>query len=371
MVSTPIPAAPPVGEAAPLRLPLELAELTLNLQELVIGDMKAEALTLGVAATAERITLAPLSLRVNGAPISLSADVDLSVPGFEYALKGVIEPLQVAPLVNTFAPAYHDILSGIFQLDFDVKGLGTTGVSLQKHLQGHLHVLLDQGLLRWGDLEQFNNRAVRSLHRVLVGVVRAAAPAMGLSPADLLNPPLEELRVRARMGSGTVEIETLRVASTALRMSAAGRIRLEEDMDASRFLNIPITLALSQDLARAARLFREDRVRAGMVELPSFVEVRGTLGQPDIDVRRNVITGIVAGGLVEGNLIRDERTRQRLDVLGGILTGEGPRPTPTPLPPGETRPTPTPAPPPTPTPGARPSRTDRVLRGLDSLLSDP
>jgi hypothetical protein len=125
---------------------------------------------------------------------------------------------------------------------------------------------------------------------------------------------------------------------------------------------MPITLGVSTNVAKRARIYRIDRVREDRVFLPPFVSVEGTLGQPKINWDKSVITGLVLTGVTENIRLKDERAQQVLEGLGGLLSGEGPPPP---------RPTPTPsaAPPPgaVPTPTPKPSRTDRVLQGLDLI----
>lgn len=370
------PAAALLEEPPPVRLPLERFTAEIRLPRVQVDEVIVRDLDLNLLATAGEIALNRLRLTVNDAPVEISFKSNLTVPGSSYALNASVAPLDIRPLVTTFVPELSETLSGIFQARVAIQGQGVTGASIREHLQGSLQAELREGELRWSEIEQMDQAAVRTAHRLVVALLRAAAPALGVPASDLLSPPLHEILVQSRIGDGRLSLETLRVSSNAFRLSAAGVVDLASDLDQSPIRDLPIGLALAPDLARRARLFREDRLQDDMIALPPFIRLRGTLGEPEIDVRRSVITGLIAGGLVETDLIRSDRVRDRLEGIGGILTGEGPRPTPTPRPDagsGTAAPAPTPAPTPAPaspqpTPTPRPgSRTDRVLRGLDRL----
>jgi len=379
------PAVPAVvmAEPEPLRLPVESGSLKVRIASLRLDEILAEQLQLDLSIAPSLLRLGGLNLTLGGAPVRLAGEVDFSVPGFRYALTGRINPLQIQSLVDTFAPQFSGLAAGIFEADLNLAGQGITGPSLRRNLRGHAHLHMGEGALNWSELQGIENAGVKSLHRILVAVLRGVAPALGVPASDLLNPPIHDLRLRSSLRDGTLRLEQFLAASSAFRIQSSGDLVLEDDLELSRFRNLPVGLALNTNVAQRARLYREDRLKQDMIELPPFVEVRGTLGEPDVEVRRTVLTGLVAAGVADSSLIRDERTRQRLETLGGLLTGEGPRPTPTPTPaptpvppplPGAApavRPAPVPPPAPSPTPRPSSSRTDRLLRGLDRVLSDP
>ncbi|MCC5845132.1 MAG: hypothetical protein JJU05_12860 [Verrucomicrobia bacterium] len=377
--------AGPQTEPEPVTLPVQDGTLRVNIATLLLHGLQVDALEILTLLAPAGIELNTFNLTMENAPVSAGGALDLSVPGFKYQARARLAPVALAPLIHTRDPALAETFSGILEADFALSGAGVTGPSLRAHLEGHLNALITESDFNLNDLAALENGGLKSFGNVLTTLLRALAPALGVQPSDLLEPHLDEIRLRSRLKTGQLLLETLNVENELLRIQAAGTVDLDDDLEASRIRNIPVQIALETNLARRVRLYREDRLRDDRIALPSFVQIRGTLGDPDIDIRRSVLTGLLVGGVTESGLLRDERAREILGGIGGILSGEGPRPTPTPAPtptptpapgpepqtaPPAPTPTPVPAPStPTPSPTPRPSgRTDRILRGLDILL---
>ncbi len=374
----PPPATGPEMEPEAVQLPFEEARFSLNVGKLYVEEIMGESVQIYVVATDRRVDLRPFSLELNDTPIFLAGHVDLGVTGFEYAWEAKVNPLDLETLLATLAPPLAGRFRGIFEAEAKLAGQGITGASLRQNLKGNLNARLTEAALDWVELDHMNNAGVRRAKNLVVFIVRAVAPVLSIPPGDLLHPPIHELKAAMNIGDGNLELTEFRVVNDSFRIRAAGGVTLAEDLDASRIRNIPVVMGLNTNIAQRARLYRSDRVREEMVELPPFVQVGGTLGDPDIDVQRRVITGMIVGGVTESGVIRDDRAQRVLEGLGGLLSGEGipPRPTPTPRPepPPEPVPVPdevpdaaTPAPTPTPTPTPRPSRTERLLRELERL----
>ncbi|MCC5849289.1 MAG: hypothetical protein JJU29_14480 [Verrucomicrobia bacterium] len=370
----PPPATGPDVEPEAIRLPLEEAQFTLNIGKLYLEDILGESVEINLSATDRRVDLRPFRFNLNETPIFLAGHVDLGVAGFEYAWETKVDPLDLEPLLVTLAPPLAGRFRGTLEAGAKLEGWGITGPSLRQNLKGDFNALLTEAALDWVELDHMNNEGVRRAKNLVVFLVRAVAPVLAIPPSDLLNPPIHELNVAMTLGEGNLQLTSFRVVNNSFRIRAAGGVTLEDNLDASRIRDIPVVMGLNILVARQARLYRTDRVRDGMVELPPFVKVGGTLGDPDIDVQRRVITGMIVGGVTESGAISDERAQRVLGGLGGILSGEGippPRPTPTPVPtptpPPDGEAVPDPGPVPTPTPTPRPSRTDRFLRELERL----
>ncbi len=376
----PAAAAPAAqSEPDPVTLPVRDGTLHINIATLLLHGQQVDALEILTRLAPTGIELNTFSLRINDAPVTASGHVDLGVPGYKYQLQARLAPLALAPLIQTLSPAHAEIFSGVLEADFALAGTGITGPSLRSNLEGHMNASLLDSEINIQDLANLENPGIKSFGNILAALLRGLAPALGVQPADLLEPHLDEVRFKSRLRNGQLHLDTFKAETEVLRIQSSGLIDLADDLEASLIRNIPVQIALETNLARRVRLFREDRLRDERIALPPFVQIRGTLGDPDVDIRRTVLTGLIVGGVTESGLLRDERAREILGGIGGLLTGEGPRPTPTPrpAPPPETTPpapapsaapAPTPAPP-APTPTPRPSgRTDRILRGLDLLL---
>jgi hypothetical protein len=93
-----------------------------------------------------------------------------------------------------------------------------------------------------------------------------------------------------------------------------------------------VSLGVQTNIAKRVRIYREDRLAEEKIVLPPLLELGGTLENPEVNVRKGVIAGLVMTGVNERNDIGNERVQQALNLLGGFLSGEGPRPTPTPTP---------------------------------------
>ncbi len=364
--------AAPQTEPEPVTLPVQDGILRVNIATLLLHGLQVDALEILTLLAPAGVELNTFNLTIENAPVSASGALDLSVPGFKYQAQARLAPVALAPIVQTRDPALAETFSGILEADFALAGAGITGPSLRTNLEGHLNALITDSDFNLNDLAALENSGLKSFGRVLTTLLRALAPALGVQPSDLLEPHLNEIRLRSRLQAGQLHLDTLNVENERLRIGAAGTVDLEDDLEASRIRNIPIQIALDTNLARRVRLYREDRLQDDRIALPPFVHIRGTLGDPDVDIRRSVLTGLLVGGVTESGLLRDERAREILGGIGGLLSGEGPRPSPTPAPESPPDPQPAPAEPsatPEPAPTPRPSsRTDRILRGLDILL---
>jgi hypothetical protein len=362
-------------EPDPITLPVQDGTLRVNIASILLHGLQMDALEIVTQIAPNGVDLNTFQIKIAETPLTASAAVDLSVPGFKYQTRARLAPLPLAPVIQALAPEHADTFFGILEADFALAGAGITGPSLRKNLDGHMNMRLRDSEVNIRSLADVENPILSTFANVLLNLYRAVGPALGISGSELIDANLADVRFESRVGNGQIHLDTFRAGSPLIRVQSSGRIDMTDDLEASQIRNIPVQIALQQDLARRARLFREDRLQDGLIALPPFVQIRGTLGEPDIEVRRSVIAGLIAGGVTEGGLIRSERADRILGGAAGILTGEGPRPTPTPEP--EATPAPTPestpepqaAPTPQPTPTPRPSgRTDRVLRGLDRIL---
>jgi hypothetical protein len=357
------PAGAPV-EPAPMRWPLGTARLRANVDKLFLQGLDLAKMELIATATATVLSIDPFRVDIGGAPVVVKGMFNVGEPGFTYTLSTSVAALKLGPLVDAFAPNLKGKMSGTLDLEGDVSGKGITGPSLRKNLAGNFEAGLKDADIRLADLENVRSEGLSRSGRVLVALLRGAALALGLSPNELMHPPITQVSLRSTLGKGVLDLTGLQAVNSAMRLQASGKTLLADDIDASLIQDIPITLGIATNLAKKVRIYRDDRVREDYVELPPFIRVKGTLGQPKVDANEKVITGLILTGVTENLQIGNEQTQDILRGLGGLLSGEGPAPRPTDTPPsGNVAPQrATPAP-----PSGRPSRTDLFLDVLDQL----
>ena len=109
----------------------------LYLRELEIADAQAT-----VRIDGGRVVVNPCQLTLNGAPADATADLDLGVPGWKYALAFNAQALPLPPLINSFQPDLKGQLNGTASAQGNLNGTGFTGASLQKHLAGQFDMTL-------------------------------------------------------------------------------------------------------------------------------------------------------------------------------------------------------------------------------------
>ena len=349
--------ATPGDDDAPLSSgtpwPVETFTASLDLERLGLADMDLRAIRARAELGPRALTVPELSLRINQAPFTAEGFLDLGKTPPAYRFRGDLGALDLGPVVDPFLPAERrETLIGTVKGRFDVEGRGWTAPDIRDHLAGDGEVHLTEGRIF---LLEDGHPGLRPLKRVGRRLLHTAARALRIPPDHLSAPPLREVDVSVSVKDGMVELKRLRAVNREMLLSTRGTVELAETFAAARFRPLPVTLGVSSNVAERARVYREDRVRGDHVVLPPFLEVTGTLADPEIDWDKSVLVGLVASGVSERVDVGDDRTREALGLIGGLLSGEAPPPTPTPEPP---------APGATPEPTKKPDRTDRVLQGL-------
>ena len=202
------------------------------------------------------------------------------------------------------------------------------------------------------DLDELENENVRTLKRLILYVLKGVSVSLGLPPDGLTHPPLTNISLKSEIAQGQLRLEECRLINQEMTANAVGGVQLADELPQSVIQNIPIQIGLSTNVAKRAKVYREDRVQGAYAVPPPFVRLTGTLGAPKVSIDKKVLSGLVLSGVLERNKIGDEQTQEILRGLGGLLSGEGPPPKPTPTeepqdtsPDGdEAKPTPTPKP---------------------------
>ncbi len=365
------PASGPEEEPAPVELPLARLTAEMQVDQLYLGELSLRDWQLRVDWNRGRLTLAPCKFMLLDAPVTADLKLDLTRPGYVYEAALDLARLPLAPLVDTFATNYAGQIRGELFSRLQLAGVGITGPNLQRHLRGQV----------WINATNLNYQVLTPRARSLVNTL-----AMALGLDDLMRSPLTLLTAQLDIRDGQVQVRPFVAASDAYVAMAEGTIRLAPVLTNSP-LELPVQLALREDLARKARI----TVPAGgtqnnFVALPPFVKVGGTLGAPDTHIDKLRLTALVAGsvgsaiGGTAGNAVQgvgsllQGNVESAVGTLGALLQGRRPGES-TNVPPatGVTNPPPaganapasavTNAPPARTNPPARP----RVLDLLDSL----
>ncbi|MBI4658514.1 MAG: AsmA family protein [Verrucomicrobia bacterium] len=310
-------AVPRESEPAPVTLPIQQLTAELKVNRCFLRDVALTNLQATAKLNRSEVALKPLQFALNGAPVSGSAILDLSVPGYKYdvALKADRVPLD--PLASGFGTQSSGSIRGVLLADAQLRGAGVTGASLQRNLSGQISL----------NLTNLNLEIVGKKTKALLDPI-----ALVLRVPELTLTPLEWVSAKADLGQGKINLSQFSVFSPAFFAQGQGTIRIAPDLTNSP-LDIPVALALRRSLAEKARLVGAGTpTNAAYVQLPTFAKLAGTLGDPKTEIDKLVISGVLlqtAGSLPKVG----EKTGNLLQGLGELLGGQRP-PLGTNLPPG-------------------------------------
>jgi hypothetical protein len=185
----------------------------------------------------------PFKLAINGAPVSMQADVDLGVRGYKYDCAFNADTVPLAPLVNSFQPERKGQIGGTLTAQAKIAGAGTTGASLQKNLHGDF----DAGSTNLNlSVANVRNPVLKTLVKVVTmipelvknpesavgSLVSSLASGSGASKTgglsgDLEKSPIDQIVGKGTIGSGQVVLQSALVQSPAFQAKATGTITLE------------------------------------------------------------------------------------------------------------------------------------------------
>jgi hypothetical protein len=327
---SPRPAAPPEVEPAPIQLPLDQLTAELKIDSLYAGEIEIRQWATKVVVDHGKIAVAPFALQLNEAPISASANVDLTRPGYAYDLALDASQVPLAPLVNSTAPEYKNRIRGNVLAKLQLAGAGITGASLQKHLRGEASL-------------SSTNLHFEIVTPRLKRVLTALATAFRLE--DLAKSPLTLLSAQAKVADGRVQVQPLVAASEAFFARVEGAVELAPVLTNSS-LNLPVQLALRDDLARQIRLANlQPASPTNYLALPPLVRIAGTVGTPETEIDKLRLAALLAGSVGSavggqtgtalqgvGGLLQGD-TKGALGALGNLLQGQKPGSTTNPPPP--------------------------------------
>jgi hypothetical protein len=311
--STPVPATAPATapqgeqkEPEAMNLPVQNLTANLKFDRVYLRDIAISNWTGTVAIQSNMVAVKPFKLQLNGAPIDFSGNFNVGVPGYQYtiALSGDRIPLE--PLANSFSADQNGQLKGDLFAQMNVSGSGVTGANLQKTLQGNAYF----------SATNMNYRILGPrLNRILVPI------ALVLRTPELTNTPINFVNVKTDMGGGKVTIQELIAQSEAFVAQSKGVVQLAAVLTNSP-LNLPLELSLRRSLAEKARVLPPNTPPdAKYAKLPTFVDVRGTLGKPVPDIKETEL--LKMGIQTAANLGLGGKDLGKVAEGLGILQGQG------------------------------------------------
>lgn len=248
------------------------------------------------------VLLKPCQLTLNGAPVNATADLDLGVPGYKYDVAFNADKVPLAPLVNSFSPAYANKAKGDFVATFQVKGAGTTGRNLRESLGGQINLSITNANI---EIAGPKARAILQPISFVLG-----APELSQAPLDYIGADI-------RLGNGKIETRNFVVHSAAFLGTSRGAIPIADVLNDSP-LSQPVDVALAPNIAKKLR-FTDLLLEQSYAKMPAFVRLDGTLGSPDAKTDKAVIAGLAAKGIA-GAI--GGKTGGILEGVGGLLTGQ-------------------------------------------------
>jgi len=321
--------AKPQTEPAPIKLPFAQFTEEVNIAKVFLREVAISNLVSKTTIDNGRVNLNPFSLTLNGAGVTATAALNLSVPGFEYDLSAKMDKVPVEPLVNTFAPEKKGQMKGDLLANAQIKGAGVTGASFKKNLQGNLAMTLTNANVQ---VTQY-----KRLHQILVPIAAA------LQIPQLSESPLTWVDAHATIGNGAVNLQDAMAESSVFRAGlATGTITIADVLTNSVLNKLPVDIALRRNIADVAHLTPAGTAAdVQFIPLPRFVSVGGTLGNPKteidkVSVGRALVSkvgqyvGGDAGKLLKGlgnlgggnggtNQAATNTTKSLIQGLGGLL----------------------------------------------------
>ena len=283
--NAPAPAPPPqTTPTAKKDLPFRDFVVDTRIGNVYLRELHLTNVVTGIRVDRSRVDLKPIALALNGAPIDGAVAVDLGTPdlGYDVALK--MDRVPLAPIANSFAEEYRNRAKGDLNVSVQVKGVGTTGVTLKKTLQGQISASCTNGQIEL---------AGKKMRRLIDGVSTV------LTLPELRTAPLTAFDANVILGDGKIQIKGLDLISQAFTAHTEGAVAIANVLSNSPIPKLPVTFALSRPLAQRVNVQSANTsADAAYVPLPQFLFLTGTLGNPDTERNNAAIAGIIAKGVL-------------------------------------------------------------------------
>lgn len=362
----PAPPATAVAVAESLQLPeLPLEKMTLDVavDKIHFKDLQLGQLELKAEAGKRQLGLAPLRFTLNGSTLNTRGKADWQHEDLDINLNASLSPLDLQPVFDSFVPDKKGAVTGKLQADTAFTINGNSVQTLTDSFQGQVKLAYTLGKIRLLNSDPEQHSALLHTRGFVQKVVSAMAETLQLAPEQLMEPEIESVTFDTEWLDRRLLIRQAMLRNPEFLMEASGEIQLADQAGDAGISKLPLVLGVSTNLAKRIKIYRPERVKGDYVVLPAFLEVTGSLKEPEIKVKKGVITGLVISGVTERNDIGNENVQKGLEILSTLLTGEAPpaKPTPTPGPA-------VPGAPPTPTP--KPDKTEELIIGGLRLIQE-
>jgi hypothetical protein len=256
-------------EPAAMNLPFGNFTVDADIGRFYLEEVDVSNLQATVKLDGSRVTVNPFQLFLNGAPVKANVDLNLGLPGYQYDVSANADRIPIAPLANSFSPAYKDKAKGDLLFNVQVKGTGITGASLQKNLSGDASLVITNG-----DIQLVGPKA-----KAFIASIARVAMLAGLSGmGELTNSTLNRLDVQLQMGDGKISLTRCLALAGAFRVIVTGDLPIAPVLNDSPFNDWPIHIAIGNGSASNPNALSD----AGYAKLPTFVMLEGTLGNPKV-----------------------------------------------------------------------------------------
>lgn len=287
-------------EPAPVTLPLSNFVFNADIGRIFLREIAISNLVMALKLDGSKVDLSRFAMHFNGAPVDARAALDLGLPGYKYDLGLKAQRIPAEPIVNTFSPASKGLVKGDVIADIAVKGAGTTGKNLKANLGGNVMVSFTNA-----------NIVVHSTYsKALLMPI-----SIVLNEPALLKSPIDFINADVALGNGNIDLRQFIAHSPLLKVVTQGVIPIA-DIFTNSPLNQPVEVWLARNFASKFSL--PSAADATHVKLPNFVQLKGTLGVPDVKTDKFVITGLMAVG-VTGAL--GGKASGVVKDVGGLLGG--------------------------------------------------
>ncbi len=303
----PAPGAPSEQkEPDAMQLPFQQLTADLKIDRLYLREIAISNWLAKVTIRSNVVQLNPFSMQLNGAPLSVTGNINVGWPGYLYDLALKADSVPLAPLANSFdSSGKTNTIQGSFLADAQIRGAGVTGPSLRKNLAGTVNL----------NLTNLNYQAVGpKLRRILVPI------SVFLRAPELTDSPINWVAAQTTITNGIANLKHLGIESEAFYAESAGSVTLADVLTNST-LNLPVDLSLRRSLVQKSGLLPTDNSTNKYAKLPQFVSIKGTVGLPETEINKLAVAGTLLRGAAALNL-GGGTTQNALGAVGNLLTGQ-------------------------------------------------
>ncbi len=292
------PAPASTNSGAAIKLPVGKFDLAVAIGHVFLRELDVANLKLNTQIVGSKVTVKPLGLSLNGAPVSVSADLDLGVPGYTYNVAFKADKVPTGPAINSFAPERKGQFDGNILASANIKGAGLDGLALKKNLSGQLGF----------SLTNVSIQVVSEKWKPILTVI-----GLALRITDIAQSPINALYAQVALGNGQIDLKSTVVESEAFRANVTGVINMDDVLTNSMLTGLSPKMELRRSLAKKSNLLPDNTPEdVKYVALPDFIKMKGTIGKPDVSLDAVTVTMMVLKSTPLGSAA---------NLGGGILKG--------------------------------------------------